>query len=277
MKHKQPLKIYFLKGASFISDLLPGRSENKGSIRVLFYHNITDLPVLREWHQMTTPRSLFEKHACYLAENGYRTITADEVCGLLASDKDIPKKHVCLTFDDGYRDNYDNAFPILEKYKFKATIFLSAGFVGKRDGAQKYMTWREIAEMAECGRFEFGCHSLSHKNLASLDGNSLKKEIEDAKKIIEDNTGKSVSTFAYPFGWQNSFDNRVIDAVMRAGFSCAFTAIHGANTKKTHLFKLRRIRISWLNEIGEFRKALRGSYDWYSIYQTGFSLCKKIL
>ncbi len=276
-KNLLPLKIALVKGASSVSDLFSRRPENTTSIRTLVYHNITDSFIPGEWQQMTTPRGLFEKQMRYLAENGYKTISVNEACKILVREAEIPARNVCITFDDGYLDNYRNAFPILEKYGLKATVFLTAGFVGrKKNASAEYLSWQDIGEMRKSGVFEFGCHSLSHRNLAGLGSEDLKEEIGTAKKIMKDKTGERIDTFAYPFGWQSSFDGKVIDAVRGEGFSCAFTAIHGANTKKTDLFRLRRIRISWLNEISEFQKVLRGSYDWYSMYQKVFSLCKKV-
>ena len=275
-KNTFSLKTSLVKNASFVSDLFSRHAENKKSIRALVYHNITDLFVPDEWQQMTTPRDLFEKQMRYLAENGYKTISAYEAYKNLVSETEIPSKSICITFDDGYRDNYRNAFPILEKYGLKASVFITADFVGKKDASEEYLTWQDIIEMRKSGEFEIGCHSLSHRNLAGLESEDLTEEIGRAKRITEDKIDGKINVFAYPFGWQNAFNDKVINAVRGEGFSCAFTAIHGANTKQTDLFRLRRIRISWLNEIDEFQKVLRGSYDWYSIYQKAFSLCKKV-
>lgn len=276
-KKPLPFKISLVKGASSVADIFHRHAENEKSIRVLVYHNITDLLIPGEWQQMTTPRDLFEKQMRYLAENGHKTVSAYEAYKILVSKAEIPRKSVCITFDDGYKDNYRNAFPVLEKYALKATLFLTPGFVGrKNDASSEYLTWQDIREMQRRRIFEIGCHSLSHRNLAGLESDDLKQEIGRAKSIAEDKIGEKINTFAYPFGWQNAFDDRVVDAVKDEAFSCAFTAIHGANTKQTDIFRLRRIRISWLNEIGEFQKVLRGSYDWYSMYQKVFSLCKKV-
>lgn len=275
-KNTFSIKTSLVKGASFVSDLLSHHAEDEKSIRTLVYHNVTDNFVPDEWQQMTTPRDLFEEQMRYLAENGYKTLSAYETYKSLVSKTGIPSRSICITFDDGYRDNYRNAFPVLEKYGLKATIFLTTGFVGKRNTSTEYLTWQDIDEMRKSKVFEIGCHSLSHRNLAGLESEDLTEEIGQAKRVTEDKNGGKIDTFAYPFGWQNAFDDKVINAVKDAGFSCAFTAIHGANTKQTDLFRLRRIRISWLNEIDEFQKVLRGSYDWYSIYQKAFSLCKKV-
>lgn len=275
-KNSLPLKISLVKGASFVSDLFLRTTENNKSVRVLVYHNITDCLIPGEWPQMTTPRGLFEKQMRYLAENGYRAVSAYETYKSLTGVTEILPRSVCLTFDDGYRDNYRNAFPILKKYGLKATVFLTAGFIGKKkDASAEYLTWQDVEEMRRARTFEIGCHSLSHRNLAGLGAEELKEEIGQAKMIVENKIGEKIDTFAYPFGWQNAFDDKVINAVRNAGFSCAFTAIHGANKKQTDLFRLRRTRISWLNEIDEFKKAMRGSYDWYSIYQKAFALCRR--
>jgi len=267
-----PYKISLMRDIAGFADFFYKLSVKKPSIRALIYHNVTDAPVSGDWAQMTTPRDLFDRQMHYLKSNGYNVITADQVAELLITDRDIPLRTVTLTFDDGYRDNYRNAFPILRKYGFNATLFVTAGFIGRdKAGGAEYLNWQEAREMRKSGTFTFGCHSFSHRKLARLKKDELIKEIREAKNIIETGLNEKIGIFAYPFGWHNAFDKRVSETLREEGFSCAFTAIHGAITKKSDLFGLRRMRVSWVQEIPEFAKVLRGSYDWYRIYQKAVS------
>jgi len=273
-----PVKISIKKNISKLSDLFYKSEKLKNSIRILQYHNISDRYIPYEWGQMTTPKKLFNEQMRYLRDYNYNVISAEEVLDVLASDKNIPPKTVCITFDDGFSDNYINAFPILEKYGLKATLFITAKFIdGKPNLFGEYLTWSQIREMGRSGVFNFGSHSLSHKNMAGLNNDELTREIRESRKILEEMLGVKINTFAYPFGWHNSFDKKAFDVLEKEGFRCAFTGIYGANTKKTNRYSLRRISISWFDEHSEFQKILRGSYDWYSIYQKMSSIWKKPL
>ncbi|MCQ9207746.1 MAG: polysaccharide deacetylase family protein [Omnitrophica bacterium] len=276
-KRDLPFKKRLKNNIGDVSSLFPRYAADKNSIRVLTYHNITDRPVPNEWGEMTTPHELFERQMEYLKENGYNTISAREVFEVLVSvDGNISEKTVCITFDDGYKDNYENAYPALEKYGLKATVFVTAGFIGKGKGAfGEYLSWREIREMKKSGVFTFGCHSFSHRNLVGLREDELDEEIKGGKDVLEDATGSEAETFAYPFGWHSAFNKQVRDAVEKQGFLCAFTGVQGANTRKTDLFRLRRLRVSWMDHMEEFQKVLIGAYDWYSAYQRVVSTWKR--
>ena len=263
-----PAKIVLKKCASRVLGPLTADLSAGGSIRVLTYHNITDDNVAGDAGQKGTPRGIFEEHMRYLKENGYRTVSADAVPGLLASAGAVQKNTVCLTFDDGYRDNYTNAFPVMDRYGLHGTVFLTAAFMedGENAGGE-YLRWDEIARMRKSGLFTFGCHSFSHRNMGRLEDGELLKETKVARDILEEGICGKINAFAYPFGWQGTFNASVIAAVKHAGYSCAYTGVQGANTRHTDPLMLKRARVSWVDGIDEFRRILDGMYDWYSVYQ----------
>lgn len=273
MKDALPLKISLKRSMGGMAALC-NRFRAGDTIRALIYHKITDGYVPSEWDQMTTPRSLFESQVKFLKDNGYRSIGAADLVGSLKSGAASKEKLICITFDDGYLDNYRNAFPVLKKYGFNATVFLTSDFIINADRAalREYLNWAEIAEMRKSGVFTFGCHSASHPNLSTLGIDEMAREIKDAKRALEDGIGEKVLTYAYPFGWQSSYNKDVRDMVEAAGFTAAYTGVHGANGRHTDPFYLRRIRVSWLEELDEFEKLLGGAYDWYSLYQRIVSL-----
>lgn len=271
-----PLKISLKNRAGRIFDKFATPPEEQDSIRAIVYHKITDEHIAGEWLQMTTPVEIFDIQMKCLKDSGYRTVSARDVSGILRSEAKIPPRTVSITFDDGYKDNFRNAFPVLRKYGFAGTIFITAKFINETEhGNPDYLNWDEITEMRRSGVFTFECHSLSHKNLALLNKSELVNEIKGAKDILEDRLNESISTFAYPYGWQNSFNQKVIDAVKEAGFLSSFTGIYGENTKHTDPFRLKRLRVSWLDDPEEFQMIMRGAYDWYSLYQRMVSLWKK--
>jgi len=99
--------------------------------------------------------------------------------------------------------------------------------------------------------------------------------VNGAKKILEDRIGEKVETFAYPFGWPGAFNKKVINVLKSEGFLTAFTGIYGKNTKKTDSFNLRRISVSWIDGLDDFRRILNGAYDWYKAYQRVISIWKR--
>lgn len=112
------------------------------AVPVLNYHQIND----RDENSLTVHTDEFDEQMKYLSDNGYHTITPEEMMDAWENGTPLPEKPVILTFDDGYVDNYKNAYPILEKYNLKGTIFLISDFIGTYPN---YMTW---AQSMRCSR-----------------------------------------------------------------------------------------------------------------------------
>ena len=275
-KYNLPFKLLLKKKISDTIDIFNKTNNNVNAIRILQYHSIADNFKKGDKMQMTTPRHLFEKQMHYLKNKNYNVLAIEEAIKILNSGKGVKPHTICITFDDGYKDNLKNASPVLKKLNFKATIFITTNFVGKQNTEfGNYLDWQEIKDMKESGIFSFGCHSFSHKNLTLLNESTLNTEIKIAKEIMEDKLKERINSFAYPFGWFNSFNRNVKDEVKKEGFLYAFTGIFGVNTRKTDPFCLKRMRISWFDELDELRKKTNGSYDWFSFYQKMVSLWQK--
>ena len=125
--------------------------ENTLGIPVLNYHQINDT----DHNAMTVTTEEFEREMAYLEANGYHAITPDQLVSYLHGGNKLPDKPVLITFDDGYEDNYLNAYPILKKHGFTATIFLISDYMGRFD---KYLQWYQVKEMSADG-FYMGCHT----------------------------------------------------------------------------------------------------------------------
>lgn len=174
--------------------------------RLLMYHSIAnDTPT-----GMNTPPSVFEWQIAWLSKQGYRFCTVSE---LLANTS--KEKKIAITFDDGFANNYHQAFPILKKYQAKATIYLAPQIadIEKLSPAQ-------ITEMQASGLIEFGAHSMSHVNLSQIDDGQAQVEITGSKQQIQQLTGQPCNSFAYPFG---RFNAQTVALVQGAGFVSAVT------------------------------------------------------
>ncbi|MEN6567424.1 MAG: polysaccharide deacetylase family protein [Veillonellales bacterium] len=201
-------------------------------VPVLNYHQIND-----EAHNALTLSSYeFDAQMAYLYKAGYTTISPDQLLDNLQYGKPLPQNPILITFDDGYEDNYQVAYPILQKYHFTATIFLITDFVG-RNG--RYVSWRQVREMQDNG-FSFQSHTLSHILLAKASDEEVTSQLTGSKEALEWRLGKKADYLAYPGG---VYDQRVINLTKQAGYRAAFTINLGRNTKECGLFTLNRIPI----------------------------------
>lgn len=157
---------------------------------VLMYHAIADVPTTPLTNLFVRPAEL-EAQLHYIADNGYQTVTFEDLDNIGAFSKPI-----MLTFDDGYKDNYDILFPLLKKYELKATIFVIADAVWNSNS----LSVENIAEMSQSGLVSFQSHTKSHSALTLLDRDQLVSELAESKAFIEGITGKPVTALSYPSG-----------------------------------------------------------------------------
>lgn len=173
--------------------------------RVLMYHSIEPgVPT-----GMNTPPDKFEKQLQYLLKSGYNPVTISELLRGGAS------RPVAITLDDGFANNYEYLFPLLKKYKCKATIYLAPQIEGIRA-----LSSAQIDEMNASGLVEFGAHTLQHVNLTTLDEEDARDEISRSREAVEALTGGDCQSFSYPFG---RYAEEHIQMVADAGFTSAVT------------------------------------------------------
>ncbi len=200
-------------------------------ILVLNYHQVQNAH-----HSLAVPIADFEAQMNYLYSHGYVTITPDELYSGLTGELELPKKPVLITFDDGYADNYTNAFPILQYYGMRATIFVIPAFVGKYNN---YLTWEEMQEM-ENGGITFESHTLNHYKLEELPDDEIRSELLNSKQILEENLGHPVEFLAYPTGTYNLHIAGIAKAV---GYKGAFTIKYGDVDMGSNFYALERVPI----------------------------------
>jgi peptidoglycan/xylan/chitin deacetylase (PgdA/CDA1 family) len=179
----------------------------------------------------------FEEHLRYLKENGYRTISLYQLLLHLTHGEPLPEKPIILTFDDGYRDNFENAFPLLQEYGFKATFFLITNFID--EGRPLYMTWDQVKTLIQAGH-EIGGHSRDHPDLRGKDIDFLVWQILGTKEAIQNGAGITPRFFSYPSG---KYDENTIAVLKSAHYWGAVTVHQGVRQSSDALFELQRIRI----------------------------------
>lgn len=180
---------------------------------------------------------LFDAQMQYLADKGYTTLTMQEVYEILNGQRTLPAKPIALTFDDGYRDFYANAWPVLQKHNFKATNYVITDFIGW----DAYMTWPMLQELDATGQVELGAHTRSHADLRTLSNERRWDEIIGSKAILEQGLGHPIGAFCYPAGFYNA---AVIADVKRANYLTATTVESGAKQNIQAAYEMPRVRVN---------------------------------
>ncbi len=183
----------------------------------------------------------FESQMAFLRKYKYRVISLDELVSSITTKKTLPRHSVVLTFDDGKANHYQYVFPILKKYGFPATIFISPWLVGKKG----YLTWEQIKDMEKAG-IVFGSHTLNHVYLPGLSKNKQKHQISVSKKAIERHLGHAIHHFCYPLG---GFTDAIKGFVKDAGYASACTANRGYNRFNRDVYALKRLHFANKNTI----------------------------
>jgi peptidoglycan/xylan/chitin deacetylase (PgdA/CDA1 family) len=215
-------------------------------VPVLLYHKIDKPASDARVRGGYTPRARFEKQMAYLKKRGFVFYTASALVEHFREHGAFPANGVTLTFDDGWKDNYTNAFPVLKSLGIPATIFLVPSCIGtvsdkaqaEGESGRAHLSREEILEMSAHG-IEFGSHSMNHRLLHQLSPAEVRFEVEESKRRIEEILQKTCKVFAYPAGFFSDTARRVIED---AGHIAAFSTIYGPDDR-TDIYALNRIEI----------------------------------
>ena len=205
------------------------------SVPVLLYHHIQPQSeaVRKGQTSLSVDNGIFDRQMQYLLENGYNTINAPTLINALLSHTPLPPKSILITIDDGYKDSFDYAFPILQKYHITANFMIAAGLIGGSDN----MTWDDINQLKQSGLAYFVDHTWSHYAVSNGSASKIQYEILTGKQQLEEHTGQSVNIFAYPYG---SFNNNAISILQSDGFLGAFSTIPGFLQCDSYIMTLHR-------------------------------------
>jgi peptidoglycan/xylan/chitin deacetylase (PgdA/CDA1 family) len=291
------------------------------NLTILIYHR-----VVTHHDSLSIPGvdvKTFEQQMAHISKN-FNVLTVEDIVACVDAGKSIPMNALAVTFDDGYRDNYVNAFPILRKYRVPATIYLTVDCIGTKKPlwfdqvfhaikhtqiktfhfrgtgeklglngenekqnsslailafmkrldpeardreieslhsqlkvvpeftSDSMLNWGEIQEMLDWG-MRFGAHTLSHTILTRIPWMRARRELFQAKKIIEERIGQEVLTFAYPNGTLEDFNQSTMELVREAGYRAALTTVPhlNQNISSGNIFELGRLN-PWEDHLPSF-------------------------
>lgn len=213
------------------------RAHRWRGVRFLGYHSVGRPEELPDLARRTPAISVdgFRRHLDFMRATGYRVVSMERALDLLASGEAEAGQYVCLTFDDGRRDNFVNAWPLLRAAGYSAHFFVSSALIGatvrhRLGGAElveRYMDADMLRALVREGG-SIGSHAHHHVNLTTLDAGTLREELRESRRLLEEVTGGPIHTHAYPWA---VYDRSVLAATREAGYRYAFGCSAGGTVK----------------------------------------------
>jgi peptidoglycan/xylan/chitin deacetylase (PgdA/CDA1 family) len=209
------------------------------TLPILMYHRIDylrpTLPAITR--SLTVDPADFAAQMQWLRGHGYRSITQLQLFDALERGGSLPQKPVLITFDDGYRDVFGKAMPILARLHMHATAYVITSRISGPDPS--FLTWGQLASLERHG-FDIGSHTVHHVELPSVPAATATTELLDSRIALERRLGHPVQWFAYPAG---RFDSATVALVRRAGYVLAVTTQPGSRQQANAPLELHRYEI----------------------------------
>jgi peptidoglycan/xylan/chitin deacetylase (PgdA/CDA1 family)/glycosyltransferase involved in cell wall biosynthesis/2-polyprenyl-3-methyl-5-hydroxy-6-metoxy-1,4-benzoquinol methylase len=229
-------------------------------VPILMYHRVAPdgdgPPALDRWR--VTPEA-FDAQMAWLRRRGFWGVGPDDLAAAMASGKPLPGRPVMITFDDGYRDFAEHAWPVLQKHDFAATVFVVPAKVGGlADWDERYgvpsglMNWDQLAELAEAGLY-VESHGLTHRPLSRLPVREVYREMLASQAEIEAATGRAPICICYPYGAADRVVERIAE---ECGLKLGFGAMSEIADLSDDPFRLPRIEVSGFDDLASFARRL---------------------
>lgn len=233
-------------------------------VSILMYHQVGRFARPKAHRAVYCDVGRFAWQMGWLKRGGYHVISLDEAWRGLYQGAPLPERAVVLTFDDGYENFAEHAWPILRRHGFPAAVFLVASLVGRRadwldDMGERpaLMSGPTIRRLQGEG-VTFGSHAVDHVRLSALPAHEQRRQIVDSKRMLEDLLGQPVRHFCYPYG---DYDAHCRDLVAEAGYCTGLTCIRGAANTADNAFELPRKAISYGDNLLGFWWKLHMKHD----------------
>ncbi len=225
-------------------------NDHRRGVAILAYHGTGAAPGRPWWLDFRGQMELIE-------QLGYRVVSLAEAVGLLARDGQFREPTLAITFDDGFANNLDVAFPELQRRGWPATVFVTTGWLGRRP----FLAPTELRSLTALG-IEVGNHTHNHPDLTRLPPAEIRRELIECSERVEQLTGRRPRHFCYPNG---AYDRRVRDAVAAAGMEAACTGRVGFNRPGQDRYLLRRLTVERGDGPRELRARLAGGYNFLAL------------
>ena len=213
-------------------------------VPVLYYHSVNPT----EANEVIISPTKLKEQLQFVKDSGYTTLTMTQLNDYLINNKSIPEKSILITFDDGYTDNYTNAFPILKELNMNATVFIITSGID----SGYYMSSSQLKEMSDYG-IDIESHTVNHLHLNQLSYEKQLEELKNSRDKLKSIINKEVTTVAYPFG---DFNDDTKRAVKDAGYTFAFTTNRGYADRDDSPILLDRIYVSSKYTMENFKDRL---------------------
>lgn len=227
----------------------------KTTVEILMYHSISD-----QGGATSIPVPVFLAQMQAIAASGIRVISLDELLAERRGEIRLPDRTLILTFDDGYLDFFQQAWPVIHAHGWPVTVYLPTNYVGGHEAWQGHampprplMSWEQITQLADQG-VTFGGHSHIHPDLSALDAKEIMSELTRGRDEISDHTGHVPVHFAPPYGRSNAMVQTAIKAVYET--SCGTRLASARSTDD--VFDLPRIEMFYYQDITRWQQHLAG-------------------
>ncbi|MEW6230700.1 MAG: polysaccharide deacetylase family protein [Chloroflexota bacterium] len=224
-------------------------------VPILMYHRVGHVPAgsadaIRK--DLSVSPEAFESQMAYLADNGFHSVTLQDLLDYLERGRSLPPKPVILTFDDGYDTMYHRAWPVLKRHGLIGVFFVITDFVGKGE----YLSWKQIQEMAQTG-MDFQSHTRNHRDLTKSSREQITWQLKGSREMLEAQLKRPVRFLSYPAG---KYNQTVIDVTREQGYQAAVTIIYGAIHSALDRYEWQRLRIHGGDSLPTFVKKLNLVY-----------------
>jgi len=258
----------------FIKDLglkgchILGQLYNLSGIPIFAYHSVAD-----DNSNISISPEMFAFQMQYLKDTGYQVISFNTLISSIIKKDALPQDAAVLTFDDGLKDFYISAWPILRNYNFSATVFVPTDYIGEKSWwYAKYglspvpmLNWKEIKELADAG-IDIQSHGCSHRPLIGLSSDDLQKEVSESRKVLEMGLERIVDLFCCP---QGAEDHKVAAAIKSVGYRAAIGGGDGLFKLSDDRYRINRQALDYITISDEktallsIKACLQGTFAWY--------------